>query len=328
MKWYVQCFGKWQGGLGDFFRSWFCTFVYARRLTLNGNSSNVDDNATVQLFIPDHPLKFCLYTVDRIDENIKTLTITTHHYDEREMRDILDQLWAKKQSAVLISNLRFLECHVLADYRAEFRAEIRQTSDLKSRITKLREDAKLENDFCCIHLRCGDRFMTHSNGNGEVVGHCDTAVMGTNVNEIFPAVEAAIEFLKSHRLDGQEQNSTTPILLITDNSKLKRLLVEKYNDSLVTLNTDIVHLAVPDKMGDDQRAIRESTLDTAAEFFILGQSKANVMLAYSGFVIWPSFIYEVPLYQWRPFPKYTTGEIITGEIITGEIRQFDWIFPY
>jgi hypothetical protein len=44
----------------------------------------------------------------------------------------------------------------------------------------------------------------------------------------------------------------------------------------------------------------------------LGESRANVMLAYSGFVIWPSFIYQVPLYQWK----------------NQEIVPFDWVFPY
>jgi hypothetical protein len=102
---YVQCFGKWQGGLGDFVRSWFCTFVYAR-IHL--------ENVRVKLYIPDHPLKFCLEHLMTKEEEkkvktLQTLTITTHNYNEKEICDIFSKRCSSsEQSFILISNLRFL----------------------------------------------------------------------------------------------------------------------------------------------------------------------------------------------------------------------------
>jgi hypothetical protein len=70
-------------------------------------------------------------------------------------------------------------------------------------------------------------------------------------------------------------------------------------------------MAVPNKISTGQER-DAATMDTVAEFFMLAESCANVMLAYSGFAVWSSFIYQVPLYQWK----------------NEEIVPFDYVFPY
>jgi len=306
LTWYVQCFGKWQGGLGDFFRSWFCTFVYARIKF---------DNVNVKLYIPEHPLKACLKSIENLSPIPETFTITTHHYNEQEMRHSLDILQRQSKNAILVSNIRFLECDVLAQHREAFRAEIVQQDILKHVISRLRLQilANVHANFYCIQLRCGDMFMSVSEQSRDTSshgGHCDTEVMGIDPTVIFPAVEKAIEFLKREFSDAV--TTTTDeignIVLITDNVDFKRQISEKYG--LKTLNTQIAHLAVPEKLSPECKL--SATLDTAAEFFLLGESRANIMLAYSGFVIWPSFIYEVPIYEWK----------------NEDIMPFDWKFPY
>jgi len=170
----------------------------------------------------------------------------------------------------------FFSIDTLIRYRDAFVKEIVKTPTLTHRIRQLQEMHGLSRrGYVCIHLRCGDRHIVSG-------GHCHDERMGAEESVISPGVEAALDFLRDYHL---------PICLITDNVVMRAHLKEKYQ--LLIFDTTVNHLAVPDQ------GTETGCLDTVAEFFLLGESAVNVMLTFSGFPIWSSFIYNVPLFEYQ-----------------------------
>lgn len=270
MKIYAGYNGYSQGGFGDFIRSAFSLYVYC-----------VKNNIDFGIYIPNNPIQLGIECI-RKKINVPEIMLTCHQTDRNKIIPELDMLKKLNTDVIVYSNVLFINVLDLFTYRNDFIKNIIKTKIVAERVTEIKNTYIKNNEYVCLHIRCGDKYISTG---GHCVGH-QTENFDDSDN-VFIKIEQCIKFLEKFNL---------PICVISDNDKFKNILVEKY--PVVAFDTIINHVAIP-HTGTDSGII-----DTISEFFILSESKTNIMFSRSGFVLWSSSIYNVPLYE------YTNSNII------------------
>lgn len=268
MKIYIGYQGYSQGGFGDFIRSAFSLYVYC-----------VKNNIGYDIYIPTNPIKKCIECI-RTKINIKEIMLTCFQTNKTKIISELDTLRKSNSDIIVYSNILFINKSDLVEYRNDFIKNIIRTQIVETRIAEIRDMIK-NNRWVCLHIRCGDK---HISSGGHCINH---QTMSLDDMTIYTQISQCIEFLKKFDV---------PICVISDSDKFKDILSKKF--PVVIFNTVINHVAIPHTGSDD------GIVDTISEFFILSESKANIMFKYSGFVLWSSSLYSVPLYE------YSDGNII------------------
>jgi hypothetical protein len=268
-KIYIGYVGHLQGGFGDFMRSAFSLYAYC-----------IKNNIDYDIYIPSNPIQLGIKCIDK-KINVPEVMLTVHHTNRDKIVSKLDKLRTYNVPFVVYSNVLFTTVNDLMIYRENFAKNIVKTEIVEKRITEIKNTYIKNDQYVCLHIRCGDK---HISTGGHCKGH---TTRNFNDDSIFNKIEECINFLESFKL---------PICLITDSDKFRNTLSSKY--SLITFNTIINHVALPSNTTDN------GVIDTISEFFILSESKTNIMFSHSGFVLWSSLLYNVPLYE------YTSDELV------------------
>lgn len=289
---YAAYEGYAQGGLGDYIRSLLCLYVYGKQANLK----------VVPYISSSHPLRNCLECEQEVAKIKHKVRLTTHDTDVNWIFLELEKMQQLNEDFAVVSNVRFINCEELKPHLKLFRTEcLKPKSIIESRIKDLfgqimseplgsKGPERLEgpvDEYVCIHIRCGDKHIVRG-------GHCDTDVFGYDFEGIIlPGIVETLTFFQKHY-------SNHLVFIISDNENLKLEIKDTFKDTnfhsqidgkVVCFDTQINHTALEKNVTD------EGCVDTVTEFFILSRSKCNVMFGYSGFSIWSSFIYEIPLFQ-------------------------------
>ena len=253
------------GGLADFLRSVYAYYVYCH---LN--------EIPYFLYIENHPFSICFKMKEIPEEYKKDLNVFQDigSSSSEKTKTILNSI--KKDNCIVFSNIfDFVSFEDLKKYRNDFIKFLDLTEPVTSRINFLLNFYNL-NEFNSIHIRMGDQLMSQVNIASDI---------RVRPSELQKKVLIAVEFLRP---------KSRPIVLFTDNKELKNILIKDKTDKssadIIVMKTQIHHTAL-------QSVDIISTIDTIAEFFIMGLSNEIVTLSSSGFSFWSSFIFNRDLYQ-------------------------------
>ena len=253
-----------QGGYGDFIRSIFAVFVYCKI-----------NNIEHKIYIPDHPLNKSIESVKE-KLNYPVLKFVDNYHTNAPMLYELNKCNDKDYNTIIYSNqFDFIPFNVLELYKNEFKNFIKFTPEFKQRMITLKN--QINNvEYVAIHIRCGDKFM-------ECNSQCvNNYLINPNSERLLKIFEKTIEYLK--------QNYNLPICLFTDVKTLKDKLCKKYD--VLSFDTEIHHVASSNNK-------ENAFIDPIAEFELMGEAKAIVKLANSGYVYWTAFIHDVPLFKYN-----------------------------
>lgn len=138
----------------------------------------------------------------------------------------------------------------------------------------LTENNLIKNNYICIHLRCGDKYLETK----PLLGYCVSDVRFKNINIYQKKIKKTLS-----------ENENTKILFLCDNNVVKKIIKSKINnENLIILNNKIIHVGY--KYNKNDKNIQEGFIDTLVDFLLLIYSKKNYCLSYSGFSIISSLL--------------------------------------
>jgi hypothetical protein len=265
---------KYGYGLGDMFRSMIAFFVVCKQ-----------NNIEYFLDFSETPLKYCFNNVigpkyvGYKHFSIKEIRISSliDVKTALEMKQFVEYIISNKDKTIVIQSneFDFLPMQVINEHTKDFLDFLKVSDSVKSRMKEILDSNGLkEHEFNAVHVRCGDAFMTNKKVHGDSRISPNSAV-----NKVIKAVD----FLRLNDKD-------LPIILFTDNELLRKRSIIM-NTQII--DTHIVHTA----MQSSEEIDKLGAIDAVAEFLLLGQSKNVMAIKHSGFSFWPTFFYNVPLYQ-------------------------------
>lgn len=248
-------------GLGDMIRSIFAFFVYCRI-----------HNILFRLNFQDHKIREYIHDhykaeAANIDYYVNYTFIDKHTPDFTVfLNTIKDPSLKNEQCLVVQSNLfDFVSFADMNHYKEDFKRFLvfkePVANDVKYHL------AGDVDDFCAIHVRCGDKYMTNVN--------CPTDSRA-NPNKIIHEIKIAKKYL--------ENKYGLKVYVFTDNYLVKKEFIKN------TFDTYLGHTSI--------REDEESVLDSIVEFVLMGFAVETITMTNSGFSFWSSFIYNVPLYKY------------------------------
>ena len=250
-------------GFGDFIRSLFAIFVFCK-----------ENNIEHKLYIPEHPLNKCFDCItEKLDYPLKKFRDYGQKPDNKEILAELNKGKDPNYNIIIYSNIfTFVPIDLLKKYTSEFKSFLKLSDVVKQRIITLKN--QINNvEYTAIHIRCGDQFM-------ESGGRCvaDNRI-SPHQDLLFRKLIKIINYLKI--------TYNLPICVFTDTKSLRDKICKEYD--LLSFNTTIHHIAT-------QNSNINAYIDTIAEFELLGEAKAIIKLASTGFAYWSAFIHDVPLF--------------------------------
>lgn len=172
----------------------------------------------------------------------------------------------KNNDCCVVSNkFDFVDWGILSQYKKSF-LKFMNITDNAYKLMNLTLGSRYD-EYCAIHIRCGDKLMNTINGGSDV---------RLSEQQAIKYGELAIDFLiKKHPL--------FEIIVFTDNATVKQHF--KYQ----TLKTIPQHTAIGVINLD-------SKYDAFIEFLALMHSKETVCLTNSGFSFWSSYLKNIPIH--------------------------------
>lgn len=254
-------------GFGDFIRGCYYLLDFCDR---NGKELLITINHVIARFleatqpaIQDDNIPFFAYNncqshyVDNV-RNVRTRT--GHDVDERFVKYLSNI----KQTYVCVYNIVYPSHDIVEQHKERMRQLLQPNQQMKQYISFCLSNLRLV-DYNVVHVRSGDKYI-----RGKLIITDESYV---------------------NRLEQEINTIEPPILLISDNKQVKKLLAERNTGIFATFN-EITHF------GEGFKQEHESVKNTLMDFYLMSQAKSIVSLTGyehgSGFSQWCAMTYNIP----------------------------------
>ena len=269
------------GGIGDFIRSSLSLYSYCKRNNIE-YYINLDENEFLKkcFEITNHNS-----IIDNNNNNCEYINLMNGVYNCDEFKIIFDKIINNKKIYCIKTNaIGFEDIEYIHEVREHYFSNILKPSSLVNlKIYDLYNKYGLSNNnFICVHIRCGDFNMEHRINNS-----CDKRIDLENTTIYKYYNDIINEFYKKY-------GEGLKIVLNSDTNVLKNKL-KKLNNNIIIFDIEIKHIA--EQIGINNL---ESFVSTVAEFYII--SKANKIFmphTYSGFSHIASIVEAKPFYTYN-----------------------------
>lgn len=227
-------------GIGDFFRAAAHLYQYCK---LHNIQYFIDITNPIGKYFD-----FKTYTGDTTEFE-KKIIWSSHPYD------IYQDFLLSAKNTIITTNKLILEYCFESDYVFALREIIKPTNYISNKHKQLLKEYNLiENNYSCIHIRFGDKYLTHSDKDDRI---------NTTPLPISERFDKCIPYI----------NKDLPIVLLTDDYEQKVILSKKYN--LIFLDIKPVHTSYNPTDTEAE--------ETVLEFLTFGASIKVHLLSRSGF---------------------------------------------
>ena len=255
----IICYADFQFGLGDTLRTMYSYYVYCLK----------NDIPFYIHFNELNPLNLCFNRRLISQEHTKDLVQfqDISGYNSEVTENFLKNFDSSKNYLINSNAFGFVPWDELNNtiYKKGFLEFLGLSDQLKSRMSELCKYSEL---MTSIHVRCGDMYMPTVN-----IGSDSRITVEDSKKQI-------LELISDLKND---------VLLFTDSLFLKNNL--KNVQGLSQLKTCVHHTAL--------RNSGHGTIDSVAEFFLLGKSKKVIVLSHSGFSFWSTFLNDTELFKYN-----------------------------
>lgn len=280
-------------GIGDFLRSALVYYTYCK---INEIEYYIDFSETY--------LKYCFDNkIPLINDN--EIEGIYYDYEGKDTKTFLYEIRKNKDKKYIVdSNVyNFIDKLVLDKYKKGFSEFLLFSDKIKNRSRELLKLTGINDDFMCIHVRCGDYYYLKT--SEQKLTSPDIRISPEQALINIKYILEKVEEVK------KEEKCSSNIIVMCDNDILKDALKTIYttndttdnntdnntdntNKKVSILNTGIYHIALVPYKYDSEYL--KNYIDSVVEFYILTKSKKNICLSVSGFSCMSSYIYDVPLY--------------------------------